>query len=227
MSYHSAVNGGNWCRECYKDERTKECINHAKNKKGEFLSTAYVNRDAKLKWKCDNEDHEPWEATYDGVVRVGTWCPECGKENKSEDKIRKIFEIVFDKPFPSIRPEWNRNPKTGRKLELDGYNEDLGIAFEHHGPQHYDDKEGKRIFKSKDEAYIARQIEKDGVKRIHCNDRNIVLVEIPWNKYFWKSTKENAKEALDHIYVCCVDAGLELPRPSFSKLKLMYKTMMQ
>lgn len=33
---------------------------------------------------------------------------------------------------------WNINPKTGKKLELDGFSEDLKIAFEFQGKQHYE-----------------------------------------------------------------------------------------
>ena len=47
---------------------------HAKAKGGECLSTEYINRKTKLRWRCA-EGHE-WEATSHHVKR-GTWCGTC------------------------------------------------------------------------------------------------------------------------------------------------------
>jgi hypothetical protein len=44
--------------------------------------------------------------------------------------LRAYFEHIFGKPFPRVRE------RTVRR-ELDGYNSDLRLAFEHHGAQHY------------------------------------------------------------------------------------------
>ena len=43
----------------------------------------------------------------------------------SEKICRKYFEYLFNKPFNRIRPSWLS------ELELDGYNEELNIAFEY------------------------------------------------------------------------------------------------
>lgn len=56
---------------------------------------------------------------------------------KSEGIVRAVLEELFGVTFPSTRDvEWLRNPRTGRNLEFDCYNESLGIALEHNGEQH-------------------------------------------------------------------------------------------
>src|SRR5208337_1692102 len=40
---------------------------------------------------------------------------------KHENRCRQIFEKIFRKRFPKLRPEWLINPATGRRLELDGF----------------------------------------------------------------------------------------------------------
>jgi hypothetical protein len=55
---------------------------------------------------------------------------------KRERQCREWLENHFQKPFPKTRPGWLIN-HTGRHLELDGYCEELKIAFEHQGEQHY------------------------------------------------------------------------------------------
>ena len=58
------------------------------------------------------------------------------KKRSRENYIRNIVESIFRSPFPSIRPEWLINPKTGRRLELDLYNKSLRLSFECDGIQH-------------------------------------------------------------------------------------------
>lgn len=58
----------------------------------------------------------------------------------------EAFEKIFKKHFNKVRPEWLRN-QAGRLLELDGYNPELKLAFEHQGTQHYSDKYNHRYRK--------------------------------------------------------------------------------
>lgn len=53
-----------------------------------------------------------------------------GGASRSEDATRDIFVEIFDAKFPTARPDWLGG------LELDGYNERLGVGFEFQGPQH-------------------------------------------------------------------------------------------
>ena len=47
-----------------------------------------------------------------------------------------VFELLFGVTFPQAYPDWL---KLGHrtKLQLDGYNERLALAFEHHGQYHF------------------------------------------------------------------------------------------
>lgn len=96
---------------------------------------------------------------------------------KNETRCREIFEKLFRVPFVSIRPTFLKNHSTGRNLELDGYNEQLKLAFEYNGMQHY---KYSPKFHRKEEDLI-KQKERDVLKKQKCKDNNITLIEIPYN----------------------------------------------
>jgi hypothetical protein len=97
------------------------------------------------------------------------------KQNKSENKCRYIFEKIFNRKFPSIRPDFLKNPTTGHNLELDGYCESLKLAFEYDGEQHarYNTHFHKN---TKDFVY---QVAKDDFKTKKCETLGITLIRIP------------------------------------------------
>lgn len=98
---------------------------------------------------------------------------------RSEERCREILERIFDAPFPKRRPAWLRNDErgtgTGHKLELDCYNEELGLALEYNGRQHrvYPNTwhESKRDF---DE-----QRRRDRLKVVRCMEEGIALIVVP------------------------------------------------
>lgn len=99
-----------------------------------------------------------------------------GNSWKMEELTRYTIQTITDKKFPSVRPDWLKNPITGRNLELDGYCEDLGIAFEYNGIQHY--KYTPRFHaKYSDLEY---QVYKDRLKHLLCSHRGIFLIVIPY-----------------------------------------------
>lgn len=95
--------------------------------------------------------------------------------NKTENKCRVIFEKIFSRPFPSIRPEWLKNPTTGKNLELDGYCEELQLAFEYDGVQHA--RFDKHFHKSGTD--FVYQVAKDDYKTKKCKIEGIDLIRIP------------------------------------------------
>lgn len=166
---------GSWCKTCWGiDQRLGllECIDWAKKLDGECLSTEYVNKDTKMKWKC-KKDHI-WIATFGSLRSMNSWCPYCSK-SRSEKLCREILEEYTGLPFPSIRPDWLKNV-TGYNLELDGFCEDLNFGFEYQGIQH---DEYNAFFHRNDQENFERQQDRDKLKLDLCKKHNIDVLIIP------------------------------------------------
>ena len=156
--------------------------------------TAY----SKIKVEC--QDKHIYEATLNNV-NTGRWCPECNT-NMGELIAVKALEHLFQKPFKKIRPQWlkcgDSNP-----LELDGYNEDLKIAVEYNGKQHY---HKNNYFNNKvDKAYLKR-IRYDKFKHKKCKEKGILLLEVPYiipNYYICTHIayvlRENGYDLMDRV----------------------------
>jgi hypothetical protein len=104
-------------------------------------------------------------------------------KNKYEEKCREIFERIFHKSFPTTRKvEWLKNPKTGRALELDGYNPDIetsigrGLAFEYDGIQHA--APSVEIYGSNPNKAFLGQVYRDLVKNKLCKKNGLLLIRI-------------------------------------------------
>jgi hypothetical protein len=103
------------------------------------------------------------------------------KFNVHEEACRKIFERLFNKRFQSIRPDWLKNPHTGRNLELDGYCSEIytplgkGLAFEYDGQQH---AEYNKHFHKSPQDFV-KQVKRDFWKDKVCKQHGILLIRIP------------------------------------------------
>jgi len=150
------------------------CQNVANEKGGKCLSTEYKNTDAKMEWEC--KKGHVWRTSFTKIKRGG-WCPKCCY-SKSENLCRQIIEELTNKKFPSIRPDFLRHEKTGRNLELDGYNEELKLAFEYNGKQHYEYIPS--YFHREGEHKFIKQQERDKLKIEICNKLGIKVIVIPY-----------------------------------------------
>lgn len=132
-----------------------------------------------------------------------------GQMNKVEGICKYCLDAYFGVSFNKIRPKWLLN-KTGYPLELDCFNGDIqlyrktpnrgvtiwkGLALEYQGPTHYQWK--NYINQTKEEFLAAR--ERDKLKKKICNDKKVVLVEIPY-------TVKNADIAM-YLYNMLDDFG--------------------
>ena len=136
---------------------------------GKFESNVYSGLDKKYPWSCVRG--HTWEARAANVVRGG-WCPYC-KSSIGERLCRIFFESLFDAPFKKCRPEWLLNTR-GNKMELDGYNVPLSIAFEYNGTQHISPN---NPFLGAQE-FATRQ-QDDNLKIELCEQFNVALFIIP------------------------------------------------
>jgi len=97
-------------------------------------------------------------------------------KNKHENRCRSILEdVLYPHSFPSVRPDFLKNPKTGRNLEIDCYNDDLKIGLEYQGIQH-------RQFSSyyhRHEKDFTSQLERDRYKKQVCKDMGISMIYVP------------------------------------------------
>ena len=125
---------------------------------------------------------------------TGKWCPICSS-SLGERIVRAYFEQIFNKSFPTLRPAWLINPKTNKLLELDGFNEELKIAFEHQGSQHFNLK--THMIKNKEKLEYRKYL--DSLKKELCKNKNVILIEIPEIYVFLKL--ENLKEYLKKEFI--------------------------
>jgi len=96
--------------------------------------------------------------------------------SKGEEECRRVLEAIFHRKFPSKRPDFMKNPLTGRNLELDCYNEALKIACEYNGRQHY---EFTKRFHSCVEDF-EKQKRNDQKTRENCIKNGVFLIEVPY-----------------------------------------------
>lgn len=169
----SSILRGHWCPICSGYFVTIEDMQRlAQDRGGRCLSTHYEGYSIKLKWQC--RDNHSWEAKPTAIVR-GSWCPHCSvRFNYGEEICRLYFEAIFNAPFPKSKPDFL---KRGRSfLELDGFNQALGIAFEHHGIHHY--RFVKKLYHSNPSEFEALKV-RDKLKLKLCAQNGVAVAVIP------------------------------------------------
>lgn len=122
--------------------------------------TEYINAHSKLIVKC-SEKHK-FLISKNNIGKRG--CPVCSIYN-NELYTKQIIEYITGKDFKKIRPNWLKN-KEGNNLEIDLYNEELNLAIEYNGIQHYKfisyfHKTQENFEKRKNDDIIKEQIIKE------------------------------------------------------------------
>lgn len=172
-----SIKAEHWCPKCG-NKRTanarrltiEELQQIAKSKKGKCLSTKYISAKNFLLFECERK-HQ-WQA-QPTKIKHGQWCPRCLSEI-GENLCYHYFEHFFQTHFFKNRPKWLIN-STGHLLELDGYNEELKLAFEYNGQQHYT---YTKFFHTN--QHFNEQQNNDQLKEKLCEQHNIRLIIIPY-----------------------------------------------
>jgi hypothetical protein len=212
-SYEKVVSAGRWCPHCANEKKPfirlledglQQAQTHAALRGGLCLSTEYKGAQEKMLWQCA-KGHKPWIAKFNNVLDLGNWCPECSKRNSSEQRTRLIFEEFFGKAFPTVKPTWNVNPWTYRKLELDGYCKEFNVAFEYDGQHHFGlvKYNGKKIETNE----LTYQKFKDHQKKKNCLKQGITLVNIP---FISESQRNKFHPFLANVIMACKERGFDM-----------------
>ncbi|GMK40566.1 hypothetical protein PCCS19_36220 [Paenibacillus sp. CCS19] len=169
------IHKGTWCPTCAGTVKNTlhDAQLMARSRGGRCLSDTYVNAHEKLKWECANG--HIFEKNYNNVQQ-GNWCSQC-LTRLNEQKTRFIFEALLEKKFPT---NW---VVLGNYCQLDGYNEELKLAFEFQGIQHYEEYP----YYHRNRGDFEAQTKRDEEKRQLCKELGIVLIEI---KYTLKTDQE-------------------------------------
>jgi hypothetical protein len=99
------------------------------------------------------------------------------KESKGESICRNYLQSRFKRPFNKARPSYMFNSVTGENLELDCFNEDMRLAVEYNGKQHY---EYNKFMHRNSRDTFYNQVYRDRIKRDICKKLGIKLIEVPY-----------------------------------------------
>ena len=168
---NSVKNSNSWCPRCsgkYRDASDLELV--AASRGGKWLGATYRGMQAKTLWRCAN-GHE-WLTTPAIVITSGSWCPSCSS-GLGERLVRVAFEQICGAQFPKSRPTWLRNEE-GWRMEFDGFNESLSLAFEHQGRQHTETG-----YFTPTAASLEKRIADDTRKRALAQAEKVRLIEVP------------------------------------------------
>lgn len=163
-------NAHNICRKT-----TEEYINESKNIHGDtydYSQTTYTGAYDNTNIICKIH------GIFSNIARYhtqGFGCSRCTVWKNEKESI-EIIEKLTNKKFIKKRHEFLKSEK-GANLELDGYNEELKLAIEYNGKQHYEIVEHFHLNGMVD---LLRQIKNDTIKQVGCTKNNIYLITIPY-----------------------------------------------
>lgn len=194
-----SVRRGSWCPRCAgkkvdKRSRMTRLRQVAKKNGGRVLARSCATGNSKLVFEC-RKGHQ-FESDYEHVVGQFTWCPYC-RNHIGEEVTRSVMEVLTGHRFVRRHPKWLISDR-GRRMQLDGYCEELRLAFEYQGVQHT--KEVPRFFHR--DRRFKDQLSRDRLKRSLCKENGVTLIEIQSTRQF--------RNLPTQIAVCLRENGVRL-----------------
>jgi hypothetical protein len=123
----------------------------------------------------------------------------------SEKLTCMVFEEFLGRAVQvNIRPDFLKNPETGRNLELDMFDPETKIAIEYNGSQHYEDN-------TKFNNNFKEQQYRDSLKKKLCQDIGIILIIVPYTvdsvvktkkgnyRYIFRTEEQKKKKIYNYL----------------------------
>lgn len=179
---YDSIRQGHGCYLCGNESVAKkqtydyEFVKQEFDKRGyELLSKEYVSCKEYLEYRCSNHPDHIQRITFDAFYR-GQGCRFC-RESKGE---KAIDSYLQNHNIRYIREYRFNDCKYKRTLPFDFYIEDVNIAIEFDGEQHYT----PLSFGSKEKQEATDRLKeiqiRDAIKTKYCIDNNIKLIRIPY-----------------------------------------------
>lgn len=142
------------------------------------LVTEPISKAEPVETTIDKTPYIPDEVLIKGGIIKPNWIV---NESKAQKACRTAAEKYFGKPFVSFWPDWLKNPETDKPLELDIYNDELKIAIEYNGEQHYKYPNKYMHDKNNGLERFIKQIRRDIYKVDACDAHGVYLITVPYN----------------------------------------------
>jgi len=130
--------------------------------------------------------------------------------SRGEKVCRLILESLFNVSFSSGYPEFlayssnSKKDSKKTKLEIDLYNEKLGLGLEYQGKQHYI---FVKHFHTNMEGF-KNSLKRDDFKRRLCHQNGVYLIEVPYfvkenqlGDYIWNRLPNHLQKLIEDEYI--------------------------
>lgn len=166
-----------WCPMCAYDPSKyfEKLCKYVKERNAKIVcNTVYKTITTNFLIKCHN-NHE----FKINLMRIeqNQWCPTCNLR-LHEAYCKFTLENLTGKKFATHRPDWLKIKKSKKGMEIDLYNEELNLAIEYNGKQHY---EFVPHFHRNKEKFTSL-VERDKLKKERIEEQNINYIVIPYTE---------------------------------------------